>query len=346
MLGKGSFGSVTASGDKAIKQFANLNHLVAEVFVTKYCSFNSPYIVELKGCSFKNMTMSTTRWQCSLDKALESGTLTLAQKRSIHCCVLKALVHIEALHIVHADIKPANILVDSTYTKAVIADFGIASSSNSAKVRQTSPAYSIRQDKAKSHRTHDLFSFVLLSLNLFYKYRVPRKLSSREELRGIVKNIVTDKVLSSSLCNLIQDDELNCWTAKKVLKTLYEVSVQLPQPSFTLYVGASDKDTNLVMSYVNELIEKYSPKKTIRLKECAMLLFGMLSQSNPKLKMYLCTLVYVFICTFGCSKVVEREKRMSQNDIIKESGATLYDIIGCLNTILASNELVSLMYAP
>jgi molybdopterin-binding protein len=186
----------------------------------------------------------------------------------------------------------------------------------------------------------------MLTLNLFYRYRTYKELTSREELRGVIRSVVTDKLLASVLLKLVQNDELECCTAQEALKELYKTKVTIPRPQFVLWSGASEKTTIVVNSYITKLAEVFFPNKLERLKDCAMLLTGSLPVNTPKLTTYLCTLTYIFICVFGCSKVIRKEEKMSIDDITNLTGSNSSDIIGCLNTILSCQDLVSLMYAP
>lgn len=346
MLGQGGFGTVSANGDKAVKTFKRLEHLVTEVFVTKYCSENSHHVVQVRGCSFRSLTMSTTRWHSSLDKLIYKGCLTTRNKASIHKCILKALVHLEALHIVHADVKPANVLVSADFMSAVLADFGISSASNSARVRQTSAAFSIKEDKAVSHRTHDLFSFVLLTLELFYGYRVRVVVSSRKNLRDICARIITDKKTLDVMHGLIQDDELKCWTAKYALKTLYGEKVTIPSPEFTLLEGVGKRTKLQVASVVQEASEVYKIGKVSRFEDCCVLLSGSVSVPPERLDMYMYTLMFVFACVFGHKSGVKREDRMSVDDIMTATQCTREEVNGFLNTLISIRKLVTLMFAP
>lgn len=346
MLGQGGFGCVTADGDKATKKFNCVKHLVAELFVTKYCSQHSSYVVKLRGCSFRNLTMSTTRWHTSLDKAINSEVLTVSNKRAIHKCVLMGLVHLETLHIVHADIKPANILVNASYTEAVIADFGISSSSNTAKVKQTSAAFSIKDTKAVSHRSHDLFSFVLLTLNLFYGYRTATVISTKKDLRDVCSRVITDGTLLSTMVGMIQDDPLKCWTSARALKTLYNKEVELPSPKFTLYTGASREIQLIAASVILETSSAFPVNKSTRLLDCCLLLAGSVSAPTSRIHMYMYALVYVFSCVFGYKRPLSRKDRMDVENVMELAECSRDEVNGLLSTIISANEVVSLMFAP
>ena len=60
-----------------------------------------------------------------LDQDIKGGTLTEHQGKFITMCILEALRSIHGVGIIHRDIKPDNIIIDSNgYPK--LADFGIA----------------------------------------------------------------------------------------------------------------------------------------------------------------------------------------------------------------------------
>ncbi|KAH0789371.1 CAMK family protein kinase [Histomonas meleagridis] len=71
---------------------------------------------------------------------LQKGKLTYDSIRSIIKQVAIALSYMHSKGFVHQDVKPANILVDST-GKAILGDFGISHSINSASMVVGSPAF-------------------------------------------------------------------------------------------------------------------------------------------------------------------------------------------------------------
>ncbi len=343
-LGKGSFGQVIADGNSAVKYYKDINHLVGEVFVTRYVS-DSPYCISLKKCSFEKLTMTVERWECSLDKAISAG-LTSYQKVKLHISILKGLAHLESLFIVHADIKPSNILVNKNLTKAAICDFGISSTSNSAKVRLTSPAFALPEGKVRSHRTHDMFSFVILTLQLMYNKRPTKILQTRSELRRLVSSTVSNTDMKRALCMLILDDLHKCWTAKRALYELYNKKAHLPTFKVTLFDTDDEDQKLLIFGLIRLMNQMHFFRKRTRCVKCTISIVSSLDVDKEKAKLYSVTMSYLFCCLFGFTVKVPRDERMSIFHIMKYVRASKSDIFVCLNTILSRKDIINLIFAP
>jgi serine/threonine protein kinase len=348
-LGSGAFGSVIADGDYAIKKFTELRCLINEVFVARYVDMvsNGSYAIHLKKCSFSKLTMTVERWHCSLDAAMKVG-LTKNQCLSIHKCILKGLAIIEQIWIVHADLKPANVLVDHTYTKAVITDFGISSTSGSAKVKLTSPAFSPLKNGVKNHRTHDAFALVLLTMQLFYGYKINRVIETKAELRRIITATVTDLKMRNVLIMLVQEDETKSWTCRMALMELYDEDVYQPLPVIDIYKppNPNPRVDNIVNACVNHLRIKYYINKSLRCTQCITSLVSRLDLSEKKIKIYASTMMYMFFCIFGTYEWIEKTKRIKSTDVLSYAACTEKDLTTCLNTVMSHDDIVELMFAP
>ncbi len=346
MLGQGAFGSVEVDKQdrsQAIKQFKCLEHLVAEAFPTRHAS--SKWTVKLTACNPKTLTMKTERWSASLDKVLRHEFLSLEQKRSIHCSILKGLTYLESIHIVHSDLKPSNILVDAKRTKAVLADFGLSSSSNSAKVNQTALAFSPKAPQ--SHRTHDMFGFVIVTLELFHGYRVTTAIPTRQELREIVANHVKDPKTRTSLCNLIKDELTQCTRAKDLLKDLYSKAITtIPNNQVKVELHQSvDEDTKLlIITRVTELRERHHFRKGQHCIEALNSFFSTLNVPSSKVEVYITVMAYIFSCVFGRSQVVKREQRLSLSYLVDCYDLDAEEIYRCITNILNNRRVLNIMF--
>src|SRR5437868_3226133 len=199
ILGNGTFGTVAKVDGDAVKSFKKLHALVNEVFVTRYVS-GSPYFIKIKKYDLNSLTMTMDLWHTSLDQALKMG-VSREKRQMLHICILRGKAYLESRYILHADLKLQNILVNSDSTKAVIADFGVSSASNSAKVECTPNIASPLE--TFSHRSHDAFGLVVITLQLMYGYQPRKRANTRAELRSIVRDVVNNKDHANSICKLI-----------------------------------------------------------------------------------------------------------------------------------------------
>jgi len=344
MLGKGAFGSVHVdknSPDQAVKSFKNVDHLVAEAFSTRYVS--GPYTIKLLSCHFRNKTMTTQRWNTSLENVLSKEFLTLSQKEKIHRCILQGLAHLESLKMVHADLKPSNILVNADRTEAVLADFGLSSKSNSAKVMQTAMAFSPK-DVTKSHRSHDLFSFVIITLQIFYSYQIRRVIGSRAELRDVIRSVVPQGLLLDVLLHLIPDNVIDCWSAEKALRKLYNIKLPRVVNKLIHHDSICEETKIFVEKSVSDLQDKYHFRKGAN---CIQAMISLLSKVNipeEKVFLYVSTMCYIFSCLFGRSKKMKLEDRISLDSLKRLNRCNEDTIYFCIMTILKTKEAIAVMF--
>lgn len=354
LIGKGAYGAVKADGSNAVKKFLSINPLVAEAFVTRYVS-GLPNIITIKECNFSSLTMSTQRWHCSLD-AVINFNLSLLQRRDIHICIMKGLCDLEAMHIVHADLKPSNVFLDKTMHRAVLGDFGLSSLSNSAKVMYTAPGFSQERENVKSHRSHDCYSFVILTLQLLYGYKVNKVVPDKHTLRGIVRKMVLNEKACNVLCNLIKDDDVSCLTMKEALYQLYDIVYSTEVPILKRIV---DVRINAIIPAIEKTIfaikQKYKIKRRFRCIDCIVSTLSTIAvlsdgfsnkQTHDKSRVtrYTWTMAYIFFCVFGTSEYTEKNRRLSIEIVCREASCVEKDVYACMNTILDDKNIVSLMF--
>jgi serine/threonine-protein kinase len=138
LLGSGNFGYVWKVKDTSTDRLYALKILqqiipgsVEEqrVRLEAEVAIDSPYVAEVHGLKEWNEHTFLILFEyfdgTSLDKLLELGTLTSAQKKVIFLQILKGVAAAHRHNIIHRDLKPGNILADR-FDKVKLIDFGIS----------------------------------------------------------------------------------------------------------------------------------------------------------------------------------------------------------------------------
>lgn len=349
VIGKGTYGRVVADGKHAVKSFQEMEMLVAEVFVTRYVSSKcGQNVIKLKRRNLAELSMSTERWHCSLqDLIWKSEHLSSQQSRAIFRSLLRAMADLEALRIVHADIKPGNIFLSEDYMTAVLGDFGVSSISGSAHIGCTTKEYSSSQ--YANYRSHDSYGVAIVGLQLLYGYRLMifgAEYRDKSALRADIMNLVPAASADrEGLLGLVHDDPKKCWTATKVLQKMYNDKYQPSRPPRPLIY---DKDTDVVLDlqisyHLGKLCDLYKVKRKNRCFACCRsMLSRMKSDISPLV--LVTVMVYIFRCVFGFTEKVERESRMSLEDGLLYSNTSLAEFIKLIDTVLGQKDVIDLMF--
>jgi len=344
-LGAGSFGKVVGDGDNAIKSFKALTPLVAELFVARYLSNTdrkgSEYVIRVKKRNLSKLTMTTERWYCSLQHVLWYARLSHAQASQLFKQILLSVSYIELHHLVQADIKPDNILVNKDFTKAILTDFGISSSSGCARVRLTTKAYS--PSEYVNHRAHDAYAVALVGLQLLYGYNVSEEYKTRSQLRKEIMMLVTDPIDRKCFLGLVQDVPERCWTAKMVLEKMYGKIVHYPKIPRPIVIDIPEADRISIKYHVQTLCERFRVR---RWKRCSICCESILSRLDPTChtKMYIAAMVYVFRCVFGFTETVKKEDRMTEIDAAIYCRESVHSVTKAIDTTLEQRDVVNLMF--
>lgn len=339
MLGQGTFGTVTKHGNTAVKKFKKLSSLVQEVFITSYIS-RSPQIIKLMGCDFKEMTMTTQLWKCSLADAIGSRRMTLDGKVSIMKDLLVGVAIVHGLFVVHADLRSSNILVNSTYDRAVIVDFGLSSTNNCAKVHQTTDNY--QPQTPSSYNGHDMYGLAVSLLEMFSGNRIGRK-QKPSVLRRYARENMSSDLLARAIVRMVPDNPRDAVDAKEILSDTFRI--RMDEPSYVV----SDRSGVLTSSLSDHIKSCAKTKasllglcKSPRYVLCVLWYLSKRSVGQITSSLLLRTIevmALIWSSVFGPrgydEKAVLKSGKLSEDDIF----ATLADILG-------DTFVVDYMFAP
>jgi serine/threonine protein kinase len=170
--GRGSYGTVTVEGDRAIKKFKKLSHITQESIAAIFLQ-GHPHIVQFVSANFYEKKMVMQRHTKTLRKWMDfegDRVRPVKQKIEVLRQILKGLMTIHSLKLVHGDMKPGNILLDEDPLHVVIADLGFISLRPFSKVERTAAVY--RDKVVKSCHGHDIYSTAIIMLELFGELKI------------------------------------------------------------------------------------------------------------------------------------------------------------------------------
>ena len=358
LLGSGGFGTVYSKNGMAIKQFKKLSHLLQEVSVTVYMR-DSKYTLNVIECDFARLTMTTELWHCSLQSAMVKHRFTFDEKMSIFKDILKGLCCIHSYFLIHADLRSANILVNKQYNKAIIADFGLASIDDCAKVRQTARPF--QPMDIVNETSHDMYGLAVTMTELFGDTYIGKKLPPLT-LEAVIRNRVVNTTIKNALIDMIPGKNGKCANESEILSRVFGLKPTIPvRPAYC----TRNKLTEEVNEYIKEKTRKIGERfvvdnshktrkieygKVNKLKRCIQCIVFFLNVMYRKeagrikigleLDLTIKCMLFIFSSVFG-------GRGYTENTILHScKECKLKHIHHVLSQILSHSAVIDLIFAP
>lgn len=257
VLGRGVFGRVKEFGQYAVKRINNEYLLtgIREVLLLSKC--NHPNVVKMIKVEPDHViAIVMERWDSDLRRYLETNPLPeIELVEKIACDLLKGVKYIHSVGIIHNDIKPANVLINTVTGEVALCDFGMSvldTVNNKSCIIQTKIFRAPEVNISISHNysySVDVWSFgcilynlctgvnlfnvetdddITIDLSLIFMVHRSTRTSRIERLWKIDKNEVA-YVLGGKIAHLIGKSRLNAFIQKGIFDVMIEALIPNPQ---------------------------------------------------------------------------------------------------------------------
>ena len=182
-IGEGTYGSVFIEKDMAVKKFWELPTLVQE-----YCALikleESENVVKAKKLDIENLSIGMELYEMDFHEWIKNNPNEEKKFLKLFRSFLKGLVYLHDQNLVHADIKPGNILVNLKGKKCVVGDCGFVSLEPNEKCKLTATKY--RDPNPLRRKSHDMYSCGIILTEYFGG---PLKFNTISELIKLAEKI-------------------------------------------------------------------------------------------------------------------------------------------------------------
>lgn len=359
-LGKGAFGNVYHQNGNAVKQFDNLRYLIQEYAALKYLS-NCNYVVHAMDVNFLKLQLEMDLYDCNLRKWIFLNLYKASiDKEIMKSCniiihdVLRGLVELHDRGLAHGDLKPGNILIRNSPTKAVLGDCGFVSVYKYVKVNQTTEVY--RDPIVDRAQSHDMFSLGICLFELVSGIRIMKR-KSYNQLARMIKKKITDEKYYKIISSLLSEDKDKRYTSREVLEILYNETPEYWKKHIinvidpfnnksrleddTVFYDNIDKEN---CKYIRDIIQVIGHNYRInrRGKGYGAILFY-LNKNKINYKFYaVYSIITLLILSslFGKSSFQESDCLSLCRECKELSSVTFYDII---HELLSNNDYINII---
>jgi serine/threonine protein kinase len=235
-LGWGTYGFVMKRGDRAIKRFISLHHLVHEYVALAYLS-DCQYVVKVLGFNLEKFEIEMELYDGSIHELLYNSKIKVSLKNKMNI-IRQSLIGLHKIHergLTHGDIKPQNILYkkDNDKYKVVIADCGFVSLNKYARVDLTSRIYQEPALYGVYHQnpSHDIYSFGLSCIEILTGKAVmpitDGKLDWKyESILNMAERIMGDHPSWNTIKKMLDPDHTKRISSKEALLELFDLEVK------------------------------------------------------------------------------------------------------------------------
>jgi len=332
-LGEGAYGQVLDIGNgQAQKSFERLPSLVQEYVAMRYTK-GWPNTLQTTGADFYHKTLNTELCDTSLrvyiEKHKEPSKKT---KYAIFYDIIVALYRFHFYNIIHADLKPGNILMKEGH--AYIGDLGFVSISKYAKVKYTARPY--RDPYHKADHGHDLYSLGIVLAEILLWKRVDHK-KITEEIKSLDKKEI-DVILA-----LMDANRENRPTVAALFKYLYneEPPVLTPKEKFDPEsVDIDHRWRKKLERYIVKTCEAFDIKRS-RIGYHAILAY--LDEhkiSSTYYHLYVPCMLMILSSVFGKSGYTEKQVYY----VCKRKGFTKDDVLDALTRLCNNRTFVNMLF--
>jgi len=368
--GRGSYGTVTVDGNKAIKKFKKLSHITQESIAAIYLQ-NQKHVVQFISADFYEKKMVMQRHSKTLRKWMDfDGEKERPVKHKVEVLkqILKGLINIHSLKLVHGDMKPGNILIDENPLYVVIADLGFISLRPFSKVERTAAVY--RDKVVKSCHGHDIYSTGIIMLELFGELKISFQ-ANYEQIHTAINKEIRDVKDEASKFPLPADDFRKLLLAMtdslhearpsiaivygtlfgdKIdypqIKNKFEINTEIPEIKETMKtlakkhsIDRANRGYKAVVVYITKYYHQNDNddnknKKKEKGKEQSI------SISKRKYNVYSASMIFILSSLFG------KQNKFTENMAADYCNVNEYEIISTVQKLSLNKEVVRILMNP